>query len=347
MTGADPAAIFGWGLRRYAALLAVFVVAGGILVPWLLTRGPAQYDAQAQVGPTAPLTFNNLDPLPVLGQSVFTNGAVAATIRSSANPPLPSSANVIPQRVELVTSQDNVVFVVVGHGATARQAARYANIAAATFTNELNKYAHSVGPFAVQKHATPPATPAAALGRGAAATAGVLAGLVAGVGVVVLLLTVRRPVLSPAAAFDATGAAGFGRLVLARSGKGVRGLPQLVRNVRENPSEALLVVGPRRVGAERRTLVAELSAILGPEGMTVIDQPSAAQMAARPESSLVLLVVPEGIAYASLRRQAEQYLDGHNCGVLLVRGHSRQFPQRLFPEQLRRTSSAAVGSTTS
>src|SRR5690349_13241284 len=104
--------MFGWGLRRYAWLVILFMAGVGVLGPWLLARGPTQFDAQAQVGPTGPLTFNNLDPLPTLGESVFNNGAVAATIRKSVIPPLPHTVSVIPQKVELVTSQDNVVFVV-------------------------------------------------------------------------------------------------------------------------------------------------------------------------------------------------------------------------------------------
>ena len=63
-----------------------------------------------------------------------------------------------------------------------------------------------------------------------------------------------------------------------------------------------------------------------------------------PDSALVLLVVPEGIGYAALRRQAERYLDGRNGGVLLIRGHSRHFLQRLLPEQSRsHHRSAAAG----
>ena len=276
---------------------------------------------------------------------MFTNGAVAATIRNSVSPPLPATASVIPQRVELVTAQDNPVFAVVGHAAGARAAARYANLAATAFTAELNKYSQSVSSFAVQKLATPPATPTPKLGSGLATVVGMLAGLLVGVGAVLLLLAVRRPVLSPERALAATGAEGFGRLVLARSGKGVRGLPHLIRSLRENRAEALLVVGPHQVRKERRVVVAGLREILGPDGPSIIDQPSPTQIVARPESSLVLLVVPEGIGYSSLHRQADRYLDGRGGGVLLVRGHSRQFlqrrPRHLPPEQLRRTPSAA------
>jgi len=333
MKGGDATGIFGWGLRRYAWLIVLFMAGIGVLTPWLVNRGQAQYEAQAQVGPTAPLTFNNLDPLPKLGDSVFTNGAVAATIRASASPPMPGTVSVIPQRVELVTAQDDPVFVVVGHAAAPRAAARYANLAAAAFTAELNKYSQSVSSFAVQKLAVPPAAPTPKMGSGLAIGVGVLAGLLVGVGVVVLLLTVRRPVLSPKTAREATGADSFGRLVLARSGEGVRGLPHVVRSLRDSRAEALLVVGPRQVREGRRTLVAGLRKMLGPDGPSIIDQPGPAQIVAKPDSSLVLLVVPEGMGYSSLRRQAELYLDGRNCGVLLIRGHSSAFRPRRQPDQ--------------
>lgn len=347
MSGGDATGILGWGIRRYAWLLVLFMVAGGVLAPWLLNRAPARYDAQAQVGAASPVKFNNLDPLPILGESVFTNGAVAATIRKSVNPPMPNTVSVIPQRVELITSQDNVVFVVVGHAATPRAAARYANLAATAFTAALNKYSRAVGSFAVQKVATPPAAPTPRLGGGLATAVGVLVGLVAGAGVVVLLLAVRRPVLSPASAVDATGAEVFGRLVLDRFGKGVRGLPHLVRTLREHRAEALLLVGPRQIRPERRMLAAGLTEIRGPGGPLIVDQPGPAQIVAQPDSSLVLLVVPEGIAHASLRRQAELYLDGRNGGVLLVRGRSRHWlhrrPQDHVAERPRPSGSPAAG----
>jgi len=293
-------------------------------VPWLLSRGPVQYDAQAQVGPTDPLTFGNLDPLPRLAESVFTNGAVAASIRHSVTPPLPPSVNVIPQQVSLITAQDNVVLVVEGHAPTPRAAARYANLAAATFTEELNKYAHSVGAFAVQKLALPPAAPVQRIGATTAAVIGVLAGLLAGLGAVVLLIAVRRPVVDAHSALQATGAQGFGRLRLVRSGHGVRGLPNLIRQLREHPVGVLLLVGPRSTRSERRMLAAELSDILGTSRMTIVEDPSQAQIAGRQDDSLVLLVVPEGISHRALSTLADQYLDGRQCGVILVRGHSRR-----------------------
>ena len=66
--GGDVLGVLGWGLRKYAWVVALFVVLVGVLLPWLLGRAPTQYEAQAQVGPTDTLTFSNLDPLPRLGE---------------------------------------------------------------------------------------------------------------------------------------------------------------------------------------------------------------------------------------------------------------------------------------
>jgi len=342
--GGDVLGVLGWGLRRYAWVVALFVVGIGVLLPWLLGRAPTQYEAQAQVGPTDTLTFSNLDPLPRMGETIFTNGAVAATIRRSSDPPIPATVSVIPQRVELVAAQDDVVFVVVGHASRPQAAATYANLAATTFTNELNKYAHSVGSFAVQKLANNPALPVQRVGGTLAAVIGVAAGALAGVGAVVLLLAVRRPVLSAAGAEQATGARAFGRLRLAHSADGMRGLPQLCHRLRTEGTDLLLVAGSRRTARLRQSLVNELARLLAQRPITIVDGPTQWQLAERPDSSLVLLVAPEGIGHAALARQAEQYLDGGRTGVVLVRGRGWR-PFRLRPLLLPARARIAVASS--
>ena len=49
--GADVTAVLGWGLRRYAWLIALFVVALGVVVPGLIGQRGEEYQAKAQVGP--------------------------------------------------------------------------------------------------------------------------------------------------------------------------------------------------------------------------------------------------------------------------------------------------------
>ena len=364
--GGDVFGVFAWGLRKYALLVLACVIAFGLIVPGVLNRVPDQFEAQAQVGPAEQLNLQNLDALPRLGESVFNNGVVAEAIRQSFDPPLPRSVSVVPDRVELVAAQDNIVYLVLGRGATPASAERVANIAAAQFTQELNKYALSVGAFAIQRVATPPTEPVPKIGGVTSIGIGILSGLVVGVGLVSLLLVWRRPVLDAVGAEATAGVSVFGRVMLTISRGGTRGLPQLSRRVMSSETGMLLLAGPRNTRRERRMLVSELAEVLGwsqnvveaedqhgvnrstsramsgndptrPD-FVIINGPTQIEVATRPEGSLTLLVVREGIAHSSLRSQAEQYLDDGAAGVVLVHG-SRLHPRWWFRPLHRREAS--------
>lgn len=344
--GGDAFGVLGWGLRKYAWVVAAFVIALGVVVPGLLDRVPDEYEAQAQVGPTEALNLPNLDPLPRLGDSIFHNGVVAEAVRQSVDPPLPRTARVIPERVELVAAQDNIVFTVIGRGPTPVAAERVANAAAATFTQELNKYSASVGSFAIQRLATPPSQPVPKVGGTTSIGVGILAGLTAGIGTVALLLVWRRPVVDVVSVQQTTGSPVFGRVQLTSTRQGIRGLPQLCRRVASGTTDTLLLAGPRNTRRDRRLLVSELSRLLGwnrrvicldaqdtvnrsqqdqesgdtpdRQQLVIIDGPTQFDLATRSDTSLTLLVVREGIAHSALRRQAELHLDGGAVGVVLV-----------------------------
>lgn len=353
--GGDVFGVLGWGLRRYGWVVALFVIGFGLLVPTALDRVPDQYEAQAQVGPAQSLTLQKLDALPRVGDTVFNNGTVAAAVRNSFDPPLPRSVDVIPARVELIAAQDNIVFTVVGRGSTAREAQRTANIAAASFANEINKYARTIGSFAVQQLAQRPGQPVDRPSGLLTLGLGVVAGLTAGVGAVAFLLVWRRPVIDVVTAEDASDAAVFGRVLLATSRDFTRGLPQLCRRVLSGSADTLLLAGPRNTRRERRLLGDILADTLAPtrhvetwrgeadltepdevsalggarrDRLVIIDDPTQAQLVARPDTSLTLLIVKEGISHAALRRQVERYLDGGAEGVVLVRRTRRGWPQR-------------------
>lgn len=344
----DAFTTLGWGLRRYAWLVALFMVALGVLVPTLLDRVPDRYDAQAQVGPSGPLRLANIDILPRMGESVFNNGAVASEVRQSFDPPLPRSESVIPERVELVAAQDNVVLGVVGHGPTPQAASRVANISASRFAQELNNYTSSVGPFTVQRLADTPTRPVPTVGGALAIGIGVLSGLIAGVGAVALLLVWRQPVIDAKSAEDATGTPVVTQLQLTGRGDSL-GLPRLCRELLSAHVDMLFLAGPRRTRRARRQLTAELSSVLGwvrnvesadrsrqrsevyqqpgQQDLVIIDDPSPLEAATRPDSSLLLLVVREGISHTALRRQAAHHLDGGATGLVLMR-RSRWRPGR-------------------
>jgi hypothetical protein len=353
--GGDVFGVLGWGLRKYAWLVALFVLALGVGVPAVQKSAPEQYDATAQVGPAQALTLPKLDALPRVGETVFVNGAVAAAVRQAFEPKLPASDPVIPSRAELVAAQDNIVFTVVGHGPDPASAQHVANIAADVFSTEMNRYSSSVGSFAVQRLATRPTQPTATAGGGLFdVVLGMGAGLAAGVGMVALLLVWSRPVVDVESAKQAGSVPVLGRVVMGTSTEFTRGIPQLCRRILAGPTDRLLLAGPRQTRRERRQLTSVLTDALGwsrevvapepesdvnrclqqaPTGtpgdkhrLVIINDPSQSEIASRPESSLTLLVVHEGISRSALRRQSEQHLDGGFEGIVLVRRSHRHWP---------------------
>jgi hypothetical protein len=264
--GGDFLSAMGWALRKYAWLVLAFIVGLGVLIPFLLNRAPTTYEAQAQVGPTDKVLLQPLDPLPRIGEWVFNHGAVAKAVRDTLK--LGPGATVSPKYVELVAAQDNLVFTVLGHDKDAATAQRLANLAAATFTVELNKYSGSVGQFQVQHGAPLPATPTATLGGGKLAIAiGLLAGLIAGLAAVALIVVWRRPVLDAASAEEATNAPVYGVVKLPR-GRGqvdsysVRGLAPLCRRVLTSPFDTVLLVSSPKGESQLRDLGFVMSKLL-------------------------------------------------------------------------------------
>ena len=360
----DAVGVLRWGLRKYAWVVALCVVVLGVVTPKLLTDAPKDYEAQAQVGPTEQLNLPNLDPLPRLGESIFNNGVVADAVRHLTYPPTPPTVSVIPEQVELIAAQDNIIFSVVGHGQTASEAERIANVAAARFVGELNKYASSVSHFTVQQRATPPVKPVSNLSFPLAVAIGVLAGLLVGIGLVALLLVWRRPVIDADSAGHVTGAPVLARLRFGRSAGAARGLPRLCRRILSGGNGMLLLSGPRNTHSERQLLAADLAEVFARTGRVISDaddllptrvaesqeltrdtadpadivilrEPSAVDVAARPSTALTLLVVREGVSSSSLRKFADEYLDEGDAGVVLVASprwrHRRKHREREDP----------------
>ncbi|MGA9344051.1 MAG: hypothetical protein WBV37_03000, partial [Nocardioidaceae bacterium] len=185
--GSDVLTTLMWGLRRYAWLVVLFVAGIGVLVPAIQSRAPAVYEARAQVAPIKPVLYSNLNPLPKLGDSAFTNGSVATAVRDALQ--VSSSKDVIPGTVQLVTAQDNPIMEVVGRASKPEDAILVANVAADSLTVELNKLQFSVSTFAVTHKAVVSSKPSAKIAGGYLSIAvGLVAGLVAGIGAVALLL---------------------------------------------------------------------------------------------------------------------------------------------------------------
>ncbi len=311
----------------------------------------AVYEARAQVGPIKPVIMSNLNPLPKLGDSAFTNGSVADAVRQSLK--RPPDTSVIPGTVQLTTAQDNPIMVVIGRANNQADAVTVADVAANSFVYELNKYSLSVSTFAVTHKAVVSSKPTSKIAGGYLSIAvGLVAGLVAGIGAVALLLVLRRPVVDSAAAEDATGVPVLGRVRLPRSGgeldaSDLMGIGLLCRRILSAGHKVVYVAGPARVQVEQlsasmtefmervQSTAHEQASTNGasPDGagstgsariadIVVLNGPSLEQWARVPDdSSVTLLAVPEGITTRTLRNLADEHFTGTPAGVVLVAQH--------------------------
>jgi len=328
-SGTDVFATLVWGLRRFALLLLVMVLALGVLVPVALAQRAEVYQATAQVGPDSKLVLPNTNPLPRFAESVFNNGAVEQRVRALLQQP---SGNVIPSRVRLVAAQDNVVLDVVASAPTAKLAIDLANEAAVTFNSELNKYEGSVAVFTLQ-HSAVLAKKVPKLAGGYASVAlGLVAGLLAGVGLIGLILVIRRPVVHPSTARDVTDSPVLGRITLPRHGApsawDSRAIGLLCRRLSNTGAATIHVVAPRagqaervadlmqdsfmRMGELRRGQKRTGGAQSGPAPVPNVAAPDGAEswlMAA--DSTYTVLLAPEGISSRKLR----SFTDTHDAGA--------------------------------
>lgn len=349
----DALSAFGWGLRRYAGLVLLCVVLVGVLLPTVVARTAVErYDSSAQVGPTTALKLPNLDALPRLGETTFDNGAVADAVRSELG--LPESARVSPQYVELVAPQDNIVFTVVGHGANPDDAVNAANSAAGAFVLELNKYGNTVGEFTMQHAATPAAQRPSSFRGTVVVVFGAAAGFLLGLGLVALLLVVRRPVFTASGAARAAGAPVLASLVLDPVRDATLGLPRLCQRLRRDGATTVFLVGPHAQREDRVKLAADLTRALGwrsgdpypnelgppVESIRVIEDPVEAELAMRPPGSMTLLVLRVGTREETARLEAEYHLGLDDSGVVLLRHRHRL---RLSGWRLPRPGRASAG----
>ncbi len=354
--GGDVFSTLGWGLRRYFWVVIVTVIGIGVLVPWLQSRNADYYEAHAQIGPSQELKSPNADPLPKLGDDIFNNGAVADKVRDYLN--LPPTASVVPERVQLMTARDNMMFEVIGRDRDPEVAATLANLAAAELTVELSS--ESVSEFNVSRSAEAPASPVPTLGGGyLTVIVGLLAGAIAGIGVVALILIIRRPVMDAPDAEDATGAPVVGRIRLARPGgpldeRDVVGIALLCRRLLSVSPEVVLLASPHRRQSELRQVTTAMRGFFDtvrqpstganspnqessrlssreesrepmiPE-LVLLDRPSLAQWTRPPnDAAFTLLVVPEGIGMRTLRQAADAYFTWGPSGLVIVSKHRRQ-----------------------
>lgn len=351
--GGDTVAALTWGAKRYAWLLLACLVLVGVLLPLQQLKKQEAFTAEALV--VASELTADTSVLPRYGAAIFDNGQVARVIAERYGD-AGDLEDVVPRRVSVVTEQDSLVFRVQGHARDVDTAVQLADTAAFAFVLELNKAGDGVGTFVVQATAVPPVESDEPL-RAApyAISVGLAAGVVVALGVLMLLLVLRRPVVEALSARRATDLPLLGTVTLPRWPQGeepaldeVAGLAPLCRQLLDwSPAEVVLT-GPDTVTVERQQLAQALANAFEqvrhvdfvPPGqgaetagertepaasrpILVVDGAGAVDLVAIGPRSVVLLVVPVGVAQSRLRRLAGE-LRGVPAGVVLVAGRRRR-----------------------
>jgi capsular polysaccharide biosynthesis protein len=268
----DAAAVLRWGLRRYLWLVLGVAIAVGVLLPLHELNKRPVYTAEALV--VAVDLQADLKTLPRYGAGIFDNGVVADRVTAQfgdAGDP----EDIVPKRASVITEQDSLIMHVQGHARDAQTAADIANTATTAFVTELNKAGTGVGTFARQSQALPPIERDEKL-RAAPYSIGlgIVAGLVAGLGVLILLLVVRRPVVSAVGVAREPDLRLFGRITMPPRRRwrkrsphaptlGFRGLAPVCRQLLEQDPSTVVLVSRFARDSRRSQLAEALVASLG------------------------------------------------------------------------------------
>jgi hypothetical protein len=336
-----------WALRRHALLLVGIVitsVALALLLAERQRRSPS-YTATALVIATD-LQVRQ-EQLPRFGEAVFDAGSVARAVADTL--PTADYRTLVPERISLDPVMETIAFRVHGHSSDAAEAARLANAAAAAFVDNLNKAGQGVGAFTLQDPAFVPREPEGVLSLSVAGVIGLAGGAILAVGVLSLLVAVRRPVLSAAAAASAAEAPLVAVVPLQKESFIARriGVQRLLEALPHLSSSAVELVGPRGSARQRRELLALLEEQVGElpgsdvrNWQIVVTDPEddsspAVRMMApagpAPEDELlaaVLVVVPEGAPARTVRDVVLDFPPEEICGTVFVRERARRFRRR-------------------
>lgn len=261
MTGADAGRVsepdvvnrLHWGARRYFAVLVVTVLAAVALsISRPANGGDRMYEAAALVVATT-LEINSLQ-LPRTVDAVFNAGSVAESVSSElpyAGPP----NRLIPDIIRLEPLNDTIAVRVVGRSAEPSVAADLANVAALSLVAELNRLGPGVGAFALQDRARLPSAEDDDSSVLAPLAVGVMSGGALGLGLVGLLLLMRRPVIEGDEAAAVVGAPLLVSLELPRRSRSVdilesvSGLSLLAKQLFPGEQRLCALVG---IGADTR-----------------------------------------------------------------------------------------------
>ena len=210
----DPAAAYGWALRHHrwlvVALAALALALAGGLAAWQEAQQP-RYEATALV--IANSLAHSPEQLPRLAEALLTEDSVAADAIEAGSLPW-SPRELREEHVELTPLEQNILIEVTGKAADPDLAAGTANAVADALAEALNRPGEGVGVFSIQHQATPPTEPAEDRTVLLYAAGGLVLAVLLPLGVVGLLLALRRPVSRPGDAGDAVDAPVLGVLSL-------------------------------------------------------------------------------------------------------------------------------------
>lgn len=358
-----------WYLRAFAwlpVLCAVGLAAGALL---LLAR-PVGYDARALVI-TLELEADR-DTLPRYAASVFNAGAVAQQVADELGIDDPSA--LVPTRLDVITPEDSIVITVIGRDPDPNTAARLADAGAAAYVAELNRGGPSVGRFSVQSPAAVPTEPTQEFPAPLAAVSGGAGGAALGLGLVVLITVLRRPVVAAEDVRAAVGAELIGEVTVPRQPgrfahpRDVPGVVAVARRIGDLAVGRFLFVSAPRDTARRRQVIVALGVALaglrptflhgdpllndemlwisggpvrplesGATAVVLVDQDEPLDLLRHARLPVhVVVVARKGVPASALRAAVASYLPSELLGVVFVE------PDRRRDRQARATPAATA-----
>jgi hypothetical protein len=255
-----------WCLRHFGWVLLVCILVGAA-VPLLVVPTGRSFQAETLV--VAPQLTSNARVLPALAEAVFADGAVEAAV--AAAPGAPTDANLVPDRLSVVTGPDSITMVVQFRDKDPQTAASLADVAATAFATELNRTGAGVGLFEVQSPAVIPTIPVATLSARVRAGLGALVGLFVGLGLVALTAALRRPCVTAEDVEAAVGVRLLGTVEMPRSAprvyvgaRGVRGIATVARWLATTPPGRLTLISAPAARDMRHRLFVMVAIAMSP-----------------------------------------------------------------------------------
>jgi len=250
-----------------------------LLLPVLTAFDTPTYQAQSIVVGQQLLLESSA--LPRFGEAVFHGDSMASSLSAAVGAPV-GAPSLIPARVDLVTAEDSILFVVLGRSANPEDAARLADTGASTFVAELNRAGSGVGAFAVLSLAN---VPTQLTGEGPPVllmgALGAAAGAVLALGLIALIAAVRRPMLQSADVERALGVPVLGTVLVPSTSVNrlpdpheVVGISAVARALMDAPYRTVVLASAPPAVAIRQRLLVLLARTLSPLRHVVVHGPA-------------------------------------------------------------------------